>query len=147
MNVFRKSIAKVTILLYDFFIPGVIVPPTITQAKLWRAFKSDSYLNFQFCFISTYWTKVVFAYLITHYLDIAMNDEKALTTNSKSNGNNSNLNWLNQIFTLHWVIRNGKIDYIKFNWATWIGATCTTSFFFFSLTKTVIQRTLQLQHF
>ena len=34
MNVFRKSIAKVTILLYDFFIQGVIVPPTITQAKL-----------------------------------------------------------------------------------------------------------------
>ena len=31
MNVFRKSIAKVTILLYDFFIQGVIVPPTITH--------------------------------------------------------------------------------------------------------------------
>ena len=26
--------------------------------------------------------KVVFAYLITHYLDIAMADEKALMTNS-----------------------------------------------------------------
>ena len=91
MNVFRKSIAKVTILLYDFFIQGVIVPPTITQAKLWRAFKSDSYLNFQFCFISTYWTKVVFAYLITRYLDIATPDEEAVTTDSKLNGNNSNL--------------------------------------------------------
>ena len=54
-------------------------------------FKSDSYLNFQFCFTATYGTKVVFAYLITRYLDIAMPDEKALTTDSKLNGNNSNL--------------------------------------------------------
>ena len=37
INVFRKSNAKVTILLYDFFIQGVIVPPTITHVtKLWK---------------------------------------------------------------------------------------------------------------
>ena len=31
INVFRKSNAKVTILLHDFFIQGVIVPPAITH--------------------------------------------------------------------------------------------------------------------
>ena len=57
-------------------------------------------LIFNFVSLLHYGTKVVFAYRISHYLDIAMPDKKALTTNSKLSSI-VNLNQLNQIFTLH----------------------------------------------